>query len=389
MLETIFRLRGVGIEVEVLAPSYRGSRDSTFQGIPVHRFRYAPSSLERLTHDETVPDRLRRNPLWALLLPGYLLGGVLAARRLARSGRFDAFHAFWPVPHSVIGHLGRLSTEIPLVSTFFGVELTWVRRDLPFLASLVRWIARASDAVTAISSYTAGLVRAFAPDVPIEVIPFGAATQSPTALPRNHSKVASDGAFQLLFIGRLVERKGVRNLLEAVAELEPEVVLTVAGDGPLGPELRELAASLGVAERVRFTGFVSEEELARELEGSDVLVLPAVEDAKGDVEGLGVVLLEAMQAGKPVIASRSGGITDIVIDRETGLLVEPGDSRALADAVRQLRDDPELRRALVAGGQQHLSRNFSWDSIVAHLEKIYQSVVKSNSHNRMHGSVER
>ena len=141
---------------------------------------------------------------------------------------------------------------------------------------------------------------------------------------------------RLLFVGRLVERKGVQVLLEALARLRdrPGVRVRVVGDGPMRGALERQAATLGVADRVRFDGSVSTEELVRRFRECDVFVLPAVVDAKGDTEGLGVVLIEALSYGKPVIASAAGGIVDIVRDGETGLLVPPGDRRGAGGSHR-------------------------------------------------------
>lgn len=379
MSETIERLRTSGTEVEVLAPSYRGLTDQVIDGTQVHRFRYAPAAIETLTHDQTAPDRLRERPYYAALLPGYLLAGSLAATRLARSGRFDVLHAFWPIPHSLFALAARAGSGVPVISTFFGVELTWMRRQLPFLAPIARRIVRRSDAVTAISRATADAIEEVEPGARVRIIPFGAASNASVAEAMLHpSEVdrTSSDAFRLLFVGRLVERKGVIHLLRAVARLnDPRVRLTVVGDGPLSLSLRDAARDLGLDDgRAEFTGPVSPEELRHQFERCDVFVLPAVEDSKGDVEGLGVVLIEAIAHGRPVIASASGGIPDIVRDGSTGLLVPPGDEEALARAIARLRDDPALAGRLVAEGQAHVERTFSWDTIVAELNNLYADV---------------
>jgi glycosyltransferase involved in cell wall biosynthesis len=103
-------------------------------------------------------------------------------------------------------------------------------------------------------------------------------------------------------------------------------------------------------------------------------VLPAVRDSKGDVEGLGVVLIEALLHGKPVIASASGGIVDIVRHEETGLLVEPGDPRALANAIERYADDPALAARLAAAGRAHVLEEFSWETIIDRLEGVYREL---------------
>ncbi len=377
MIETIGRLRERGIEVEVLAPSYRGLGAQRFEGIRVHRFRYAPARLEKLTHDQTTPDRLRERPWYSLLLPGYLAAGALAAARLARTGRFDVLHAFWPLPHGLFALAGRAGSGVPVVSTFFGVELTWLRRQLPFLAPLVRRIIHRSDAVTVISRHTAAEVDRLVPGTEVRTIPFGAAgaaarTHAATTPPQRRRGMP----LEVLFVGRLVERKGVSILLEAAALLRDEIDLhvTIVGGGPLSEALREQSARLGLGDRVEFTGVVDEAELERRFSGADLFVLPAVTDAKGDVEGLGVVLIEALLHGVPVVASRSGGIPDIVRDGETGLLVPPGDAPALAAALVRLAGDPEFAAQLAADGRKHVTEHFGWEHIIGELIDVYETV---------------
>jgi len=373
LVRTIHRLRERGIEVEVLAPSYRGLGDQTVEGVRVHRFRYAPAAIEDLTHDQTAPDRVRDRPAYLALVPGYVAAGSLAAARLARSGRFDAIHVHWPIPHGVLGLAAAAAGGLPLVMTFYGVELTWVRNRMKALAPLLRSMIRRADAVTAISRYTAGLVRELY-DRPVELIPFGATVEAPPAV----EPPSPAPPFRLLFVGRLVERKGLAYLLRALARLdgaaEPDVRLEIVGSGPEREELERQAAELGVAERVRFAGFVPDEALAQRYRDCHAFVLPATWDAKGDIEGLGVVLLEAMVHGRPVIASGAGGITDIVEHEESGLLVEPGDDAALADAIRRLARDPDLAARLASAGRERALRDFSWDAILDRLEALYRGL---------------
>jgi glycosyltransferase involved in cell wall biosynthesis len=374
MVETIHRLTDRGIDVEVLSPSYRGMPGGVLDGVRVHRFRYAPARLETLTHDQTAPDRIRARPAFGALVPGYVAAGSLAAARLARTGAFDILHAFWPLPHGVLGLVAKRASGVPLVSTFFGVELTWMERDLPFLAPVLRGIVRGSDAVTAISTYTAERLRRQVPTADPAIIPFGATVAAPDAVPPIRSDPAAP--LRLLFVGRLVERKGVHLLLDALARLPPAppVLLDVMGDGPERAALQAWASELGIAERVRFHGFVARQRLEAGLAECDAFVLPAVVDAKGDVEGLGVVLIEAMACGKPTIASAAGGIVDIVRGGRNGLLVPPGDVGALAAAIERIRDDPAAAAAMGTTGREDARTDFSWDAIVERLTGVYEGV---------------
>ncbi len=376
LVEMIHRLQERGIAVEVLAPAYRGSGDHVVHGVRVHRFRYAPARWETLTHDQTAPDRVRKQPSFLALVPFYMLSGSVAAVRLARSGGFDVVHALWPVPHGLIGIAAKHFARVPLVCTFFGVELTWVDAQLPFLRPLLRAIVRASDAVTAISSYTAERLKQVAPDADPAVIPFGAAVDAPTALLRDRLRSPS-GVFELLFVGRLVERKGVHVLLQALAQLRSShaVCLRIVGDGPERVALESRVAALGVEDQVTFEGVIPREQLEEHFASCDGVVLPAVTDAKGDTEGLGVVLIEAMSYGRPVIASAVGGIIDIVKHEETGLLVPPGDPAALAAAIGRYASDPTFAHAVAACGREYVAREFSWDTIVDRLSERYNELV--------------
>lgn len=364
-------LRGAGVELEVLAPAWRGAEGGTLRGVRVHRFRYAPAPLEVLSHEASVPDQLRARPWWGALVPGYLAAAAWETARLVERERFDLVHAFWPLPHALPGLVGARLRGVPLVSSFFGVELSLAAR-FPSLQAPLRTLVRASDAVTAVSSFTAARLRALAPDVPVRVIPFGVALAPSPGLHAARAETKGAASLRLLFIGRLVERKGVAVLLEAVARC-PGVTLEVLGDGPLRVELERRAASLGG--RVTFRGFVSAEEKARQLAACDALVLPAVLDALGDTEGQGVVLLEAMAAGKPVIASAAGGIVDLVRDDVEGLLVPPGDVDALAHAVRRLEADPALRARLGAAGPARVEQGFAWSRLRDEVADVYRGVL--------------
>jgi len=178
-----------------------------------------------------------------------------------------------------------------------------------------------------------------------------------------------------------VERKGVPFLVEATSMLVRglPVHLNIVGTGPEEPALRAQVEKLGIAEHVTFHGFLSPEAFETQYRNCDVFVLPAVIDSKGDTEGLGVVLIDAMSHRKPVVASGVGGIVDLVLDGKTGLSVPPADSKALADALRRILTDPQLARCLGDGGYEHIQKNYSWPAIIKRLETIYQRVLEARS----------
>ena len=370
LVELLKRLRSAGHGIEVFTSSYRGGGGTSYEGIPVHRFRYFPARWEDLTHDEATPDRMRRSLLYRLLPFFYILGGIVGIWRLVRRHPYDVIHVHWPVPHMLFGWVGRLASRgrARLVSTWYGVELRWVQSSLPWLRGFVRWALRKSDAVVAISSYTAREIERFA-RVPVRVIPYTLGFAPPIG-PRP-SRPA--GTLRILFVGRLVERKGVAHLVEAVRLLPADLNarLSIIGDGPERESLVSQVARHGLQDRVTLAGRVSESALRAAYAESDVVVLPSILDARGDTEGLGVVLLEAMSYGVPVIGSDIGGITDIITDGEAGVLVPPGDPSLLATALTRLARDPALAARLGAAGEARVRSAFAWPGIMAQWDACY------------------
>lgn len=372
LVELLKRLKARGHEVEVFTSAYKGGGGSEFAGIPVHRFRYFPAAGEDLTHDEGVADRMGRSRRHKILPAFYILAGLRAIWRLCRARKYDVVHVHWPVPHALFGWAARRACGARIVTTWYGIELRWVKSSLRFLKGFVRWALRISDEVVAISAATAREITGIAP-VPVRVIPYGIGFPEVTGGQRR----APNPPFTILFVGGLLERKGVTHLVEAVRRLPPRLDwrLVLVGEGPDLPALQEQARQGGIADRVEFRGQVPDAELHEAYATASVFVLPAVVDGRGDTEGLGVVLLEAMNYRLPVIGSSLGGITDIILDEQTGLLVPQRDPAALAAALQRIADDPALAARLADAGYRHAQEHFSWPVITARWEECYADAV--------------
>jgi glycosyltransferase involved in cell wall biosynthesis len=189
-----------------------------------------------------------------------------------------------------------------------------------------------------------------------------------------HYGIASDGAAtpfaghepRLLCVGRLIPIKGHLVLLRALAQARsrvPGIVLDIAGRGPLAPALRSYANELGLADAVRFLGFVS--PVQRAFQDAAIVVVPSLG------EGFGMVALEAMERARPVIASAVGGLPEIVADGETGLVVPSGDVDALADAIVTLAGDLEWASAMGRAGRVRALAEFTTEKCVRQIEELY------------------
>jgi glycosyltransferase involved in cell wall biosynthesis len=369
LAEMLRKMKERGIGVEVYTSSYKDLGDQELWGIPVHRFRYFFKRWEDLTHEEIAIDRITRSPLYKLLPGFYLICGFFGVLRLCLKNKYDVIHVHWPMPHAAFGWAAKLACRARLVTTFYGAELRWVKRSLPFMKWFLRWAVSISDKVVAISAFTASEVRSIS-DVQVQVIPYTIGFSEKSNI---KDKILKTDRPEVLTVGRMVERKGVKYLIAAMKDV-PQARLAVVGGGPLLPELKKQAESLGLSGRVSFPGKISEAELKAQYQRAAVYAQPAVIDSRGDTEMLGVVLLEAMHYGVPVIASNVGGIPDVIIDGQTGLLVPEKDPQALAQAIRRVLEDEILRQRLIKGAQVHLKTNFSWEAIVRRWENIYNTI---------------
>jgi phosphatidylinositol alpha-1,6-mannosyltransferase len=237
--------------------------------------------------------------------------------------------------------------------------------DKPRLSAFA--VSRA-DAVVAVSSYTAGLIAATgASPACLRLIPPG--VELPPARPSPNGTRPT-----VVTIARLEDRyKGHDVLIGALARVRahvPDVEWIVIGEGPLRAELEALARSSGLADAARFLGAVGDEQRDRWLGRCDLLAMPSRLPGDGQAgEGFGMVYLEAAAHGKPVIAGNVAGAVDAVADGESGLLVDPTDVVAVADAITMLLRDRELARRLGAAGAAR-ARSFAWPVIAARVEAL-------------------
>jgi colanic acid/amylovoran biosynthesis glycosyltransferase len=190
-----------------------------------------------------------------------------------------------------------------------------------------------------------------------------------------------DGAWQIVQAARLVPKKGLSTALRAFAAFGrqyPQAVFVIAGDGPMQRELIELAAALGVADRVRFAGFLSQSALQRLYLSSHIFLHPS-ETASGDVEGVPNAMLEAMASGLPVVSTRHGGIPEVIENGRNGLLCSEKDPEGATAALLRLASDPVLYRALAQQASASVREQFSKDRQVAAIEEIYNEATLAHS----------
>jgi len=365
--------QALGHEVRVLAPHAPGlPLEERVDGVDVVRYRYGPEAEETLAYAGTMHEQALRSwrARWRLLR--FIAASRAGLRRELRAWHPDLLHVHWWVPGGFAVWPG-VARRVPVVLTSHGTDVFLLDR-FPLARPFARAIFRAARQVTVISSPLVPRVEALGvPRDRITVLPMPL-----TAERFGKGFAGSRDPARLLFVGRLVERKGAEYALRALAALREAgrgVRLTVCGEGAERSRLEALASELGVADVSEFTGALPHDAVAELYRTSAVLVMPAVTDWKGEQEGFGMVLVEAMASGLPVVATLSGGIADVIRDGRTGLLVSERDPGALADAIGRLLDDPRMAESLASAAAADLEARFAPESIARAFADVYRRAI--------------
>lgn len=309
-----------------------------------------------------------------------MLPTPLVLRRAARLLRDEKCDTVWfgaAAPLALLSpRLRRAGAERILASTH-GHEVGWSM--LPGARQALRAIGDHTDVVTYVSKYTRGrFASAFGAGAALEYLPPGVDTETfrpdPAARTELRERYGLGDRPTILCLSRLVPRKGQDVLIAAMREIRDRVdgaVLVIAGGGPYEDKLRGLAAALEVSDSVVFTGRVPSAELAAHHTIADVFAMPCRTRGAGlDVEGLGIVYLEASATGVPVVAGRSGGAPETVLEGKTGRVVDGRKVTEIADALVDILADRDAAAAMGAAGRAWVEQNWRWDTLGARLRHL-------------------
>jgi glycosyltransferase involved in cell wall biosynthesis len=325
--------------VIALVPDAPGADpDGVLDGVEVVRYRYAPRRWQTLVPNGGIVANLRGARWKWLLLPGFLTGQYLAARRILRTRKIDVIHAHWLLPQGLIARRLHRKHGVPYLVTSHGGDLFGLRGGLA--TRLKRKVAADCAAMTVVSSAMREEASRIGLAPPrIDVLPMGVDVQD-RFVPDPQVPRATD---ELLFVGRLVAKKGLMHLLDAlpaVIERRPRARLVIAGFGPEESALKRQAQNLGIADSIEFKGATPQSGLPALYRRASVFVAPFIRDESGDQEGLPVALMEALGCGCPVVVGNVAGVHDLLGDAADAVCVDPRDAAALAAKIVAVLDDP-------------------------------------------------
>jgi glycosyltransferase involved in cell wall biosynthesis len=355
----------MGCQVRVLLPHGKETQSyETVDGVKMYRFQYMwPKRFQNVAYGSGIGESIGRLTTLGQL-PLFFFAYTLQAIRHAVWA--DVLHCQW----ALSGLPGLIAARLlgkPVLVTFHGAEVYTGR-----FRRIVKFIGENANVLVFNSSFTRDRALEFVKPMSYEVI-HPASIDVSSISP---SYAQKDGVL-ILSLGRLVERKGFEYLIRAFASMKNglDARLVIGGEGPLRGRLERLSADLGVSDRVQLVGRIPDDMMEGLFRSCDIFVLPAIVDSRGDTEGFGLVLLEAQAWGKPVVATRVGGIVDIVKDGMNGFLVRQKDVLELAKKIDALVEDPALRTRMGMRGRQIVCERFDSAKLTKKTLGLYRSLI--------------
>lgn len=363
---SLARALGKEYDITIIAPRVPGAPERlTIENVRIKRFRYFPRRLERLADGGILPN-LRAEPWRIVEIPPLLISLWWRTFVEARAIRPSLLHAHWILPAGFVALMIKRMLGIPYLLTVHGGDAFALGG--PVFATLKRWIVREA-AVTLPVSREVARALGMRSDEDDLVIPMGVDGDAIRHEVGGRTPVPG----QLLFVGRLVEKKGLDVLLRALART-PDVRAVIVGDGPNEIALRDLANDLGISERTHLVGRQPRAKVIDELKRAHAMVIPSKRARDGDRDGTPVVMAEAMAAGVPIIASDLGGLGEHIDDGRSGILVRPGSVDELMSAIRTIIDADPLKLAEMAeNARRHLAESLD----IKETSRRYREVIRS------------
>jgi glycosyltransferase involved in cell wall biosynthesis len=352
--------------------------------VDLRTYKYiVPDSLHILGYSRTIEGNVRFRKRVMLLSPFLFAGAYRAFLKLVREKKPDILHAHWLLPNGFIAAQVSKATGVPLLIQTHGSDIFTAEKN-----PLFRWMARkAGEQASFITAPSPDMIRRMgALGIPTEKIGLTPnavqadfaenVTAIEVAALRSSLGIPSDQRV-VLAIGRMVQVKGFAYLLEAfklVAARYPDATLVLAGGGVLYDDMKKLSRDLGIEHRVVMPGAVMRDQVPVYFRMAYMLVVPSIRHESGAVDGLPVVVPEAMAAGLPVVASDLSGIPVLIRDGFNGILVPERNSAGLTSAIGRLLDDDQLRKKYGGRSRRIIREAVNYDAMAGYYIRLYEGI---------------
>jgi len=344
-------------EVTVLAPAAIGAKDKeVLEGVNVIRYHYFPvHSLETLCYPGAIVPRIREKKTRVFLVPFLMISLWFHLFKLLP--HYDIVHAHWLIPQGIVQSF----FDKPYIVTGHGGDVTSLNMGIVRKLK-IRCLKKAKH-VTVVSDHLKKKLKELSPEIEPSIISMGVDTHKFGKQYRVSDYFGQGDKKVVLFVGRLAEKKGVKYLIEAMKGID--ALLVIVGDGPLRGELEEQAKILG--DRVQFWGSKTHNELRTIYASADVFVAPSITAKDGDQEGVPTTIMEAMASGLPVVASNSGGITDVIENGKNGLLCKEKNVEELHCAIQHILSSGEEQSEAI----NETVKQYSYEVLAENYRQVY------------------
>lgn len=352
-------------DVTVLCPREKGSKTQEIRDqVNVIRYQYAPNFLSTLVSNGGIAANLKNQPYKWILVPLFFLLQTLAILIAIKRDKPDVIHCHWIIPQGICLYIAKTlsRSKIPHLLTSHGGDLYSFRGKL--LSNIKKRVINNANSMTVVSQTMKHEVnRIVGRKIDVSVIPMGIDTKNTFYPDRNIERSKKE----ILFVGRLVEKKGVKYLLEAfklILQDHPDATLTIIGEGPERASLEKLTTMLEIKEKVKFKGSILNKDLPSHYRKAAMFVAPFITAQNGDQEGLGLVLAEAISCNCPVIVSDiepTKDLTNILKSDNSVTLVRQQSILDLSHAIQKILSTKEVK--IEHNGHRLISEKFDWSTI--------------------------
>ena len=363
-----------GIDIKVIAPYYTGGqRKEVIDGIAIKRFRYFfPVKSQCLAYGAGIPTNIKNSFPAKIQLPFFLISFLISAVKEIK--HYSIIHCHWSIAGLIGVFAGKLFKK-KVVLMMHGAEVFVLGKN-----PVLKFVLKNIDYLISNSTFTEKKTLRIYPVLNHKVISPGVDINRfyPQKKIPNLRKILniSESDIFILAIGKFIPRKGFEYLIKAFNIIVNQrkitnIKLRIGGRGPLKKKYETMIKKYALNDCISFLGYIKDEEIPSYFTEADIFVLPSIVDDRGDTEGLGVVLIEALACRTPCIASNVGGIMDVLNDGINGFLVKQKNDVDLAEKVLKLANNKELRIEMGKNGYKFVKKIFNWNSISKKIINIY------------------
>ncbi|WP_304402074.1 glycosyltransferase family 4 protein [uncultured Dubosiella sp.] len=356
-------------DVTALMPMAPGAKEEeVLEGVKVKRFHYFPiHKWETLCYPGAIVPRIKQKKIRALLVPFLMLSLYHNLNKYKKD--YDFVHAHWFIPQGIVQSF----VKKPFIVTGHGGDVTSLNSGL--FKKLKKRVLKKAKGITFVSQQLEDYLYDFFPEdrenfkKKTEVISMGVNCSEFSPSYRIENYFNQGNKKIILFVGRLAEKKGVTYLIDAMKEVDAKLI--IAGSGPLEEELKKQAEPFG--DKIEFIGPKTHEELKVIYPSADIFVAPSITAKDGDKEGFGLVILEAMASGLPIVASDSGGIPAIIKNNFNGFLVKEKDINDINNKINLLLNNESVRSEILSNANDTV-KNYDYKAIAKRYNKVLEEL---------------